>query len=158
MKLKIRLLIGILTLMFFVATASAVTTTVTPNPTTIPQGCSTELTCTSDQTGTGKLTVKSPNGDCWWKTFTMTANVPVKKTFPEDFGSGANTAEVGTYVVIFSFYFNHQENCKTDVQSEFSVVPRSHIPEVPVGALMAMIACFGAAGVLKLRQIKTKKF
>jgi hypothetical protein len=142
-------LIAAITLLMLIGTVAVycLTVSVTCDPWVIPRGGKTTITVTCDQGGAGSITVKTPSGiSKSVEIIIPSGGGNVSKVYPDVFGPGATTDEVGEYEVIV-----YLEGCK---YKTYFYVSFSVIPEVPLGVFTAVAACFVALGVKRLRSMR----
>ena len=119
------------------------------NPGIINSGDTTTITLTVEQGATGKIKVTAPDGNTNWtnavgKDINIVGSGSQSWTFPNDFETGANTTNVGSYHVEADI---SGSKFYSTFKVEFFVVP-----DLPFGTLMAVVACFGAfIGYKKLK-------
>lgn len=124
---------------------------VNPGTITTP-GQSTNITLVTPRAATGTLNVTCvASGNSWTRPINTAWNgtdYTQAWTFPTDF-SGANTNTLGLYDVVANLTMSVGRFVwKTEFEVQFFVVP-----DLPLGTLMAVVACFGAiVGYKKLRQ------
>jgi len=123
---------------------------VDPGTITVP-GQSTKITLVTPLRATGTLNVTCvQSGNSWTASIDTGAASPHMQswTFPTDF-SGANTNTLGLYTVTAKITMHvGQYTWNTSFRVEFFVYP-----ELPLGAVMAVGACFaGLAGYRKLKK------
>jgi len=123
------------------------------NPGYILPGEKVTITLTTEKAATGTITVTQiATGDSW----TINIAVPAGSkswTFPDDWiptNPTANTDELGLYKVLADITIElYKYKWETQFETGFLVIPE------PLGPIMAIIACFGAAiGYRKFKTIK----
>jgi hypothetical protein len=129
------------------------------NPGTLPTpGGSTTITLVTPLRATGTLKVKCVGtGEEWLATVDTGSTGTQTWTFPSNSFVGLtppNTNTMGMYDVVADIIMNVSTfKWKTTFMVEFFV-----IPVLPLGTLMAVVACFGAVGgYIKLRHASTKR-
>jgi hypothetical protein len=147
------MLVAVIALFIFYAAAPAYAGTngVYASPGTISQGGITQITVTTDKAATGRVQVRAPDGTTVWfsKSPSEDINIPPAGgsqhwTFPDDFEDGANTNNFGSYEVKTSINW---------ISGGTFMVEFFVYPELPLGAVMAVGACFaGLAGYRKLKK------
>lgn len=142
----------VLFLFYTAATVHAINQ-INVNPEIINPGQHTTITLSTGKPATGNLSVKDPNGNIWASTIPI--NIPGATggtqswDYFTDFEEGANTNTPGSYDVIANVTIDLDTiEWTTEFKIEFFV-----IPDLPLGTLMAVVACFGAViSYKKLRQ------
>ena len=137
-------------LIYIAAPAYAGANGVSASPGTISQGGTTQITVTTDKAATGTVHVTAPDGTTvWFNKPSKDINIPSGGgsqhwTFPDDFEDGANTNNFGSYEVKTSINW---------ISGGTFMVEFFVYPELPLGAVMAVGACFAAlAGYKKLKR------
>jgi len=139
-------------MLYSVTPAIAGVNSISVIPGIISVGDTTKIILTTDKAATGKLKVTyKPTSTSWFATTDISIGAgggSQQWIFPTDFEAGANTNNIGDY----------------DVEATLDWVPKATfkveffvIHDLPLGTIMALVACFGAVvGYKKLRRYSIK--